>query len=244
MRKLFLSLPLVIATSVSAENSFLQAGIGLVNVSNPYLGSKSESLVFPFISYKNGNFAIEGAEISYQIADSGDFALRSHIKPGFDFLDASKSSDQQIQKLADRKISVLAGFTLSAQQTFGVISLSVNGDVSGTSKGMVIEGGISKPFPLTEKLTFVPSLSVVAMNSQYSDYYFGLEKDFGSLHQYSTGSSTRLNATSTFLYKHSAKLNFLASISMSRMSDAIASSPIVESPNSHAVIVGVQYAFN
>jgi outer membrane protein len=243
MRKFVLSLSIIVSTWVSAEASTFEAGLGVVSINNSYRGLPTETLAFPLIAYQNGNFAIEGAEVSYSICDCQGFSIRSHLKPGFDFLDASKSSDAQIRALADRKISILAGLTVSKLYKFGGLSISIDSDVSGNSEGLIIEASLSKPMALSERITFVPSLAFAAINSRYANYYFGLKNMQDNLPDYIVGNSSRLTFSSTFLYKHSDKLSFQTSLSASRMSDEIASSPIVASANSQAFIVGAKYTF-
>lgn len=244
MRKLILSLSVILSTCVSAESSNFEAGLGVVSINNVYRGLPTETLAFPLISYQNGEFAIEGAELSYNLCDCLGFNIKSHLKPGFDFLDASKSNDSQIKNLSDREISVLGGFTLTKEHTKVIFAISLSRDISGNSNGAVIEGNLSKPLSLSEQIIFIPSFAVAAMNEQYSSYYFGVEAAQDALPKYSIGSTYRMTASSTVVYKQSADLSLLTSISMSKLSSEIAASPLVEDTYSQAVVVGFKYAFN
>jgi len=187
-------------------------------------------LALPII---NANYAdryyINALQAGVWLADSVDkrlrFGLAAQARFGWDADDGRLTRGMQ-----DRDFSVDLGPTLRWQTDYGTFNAQWGVDVGGASNGQTFDLQFIKSLYRNSAFKLNGSLGVTWNNHQFNDYYFGVSTNEATALRpaYSAGASTEFKMGINGSYLVAQDNYVLFGSSITRLGNAQADSPIVE----------------
>ena len=221
-------------------------GAGVAVAVKPYKGDRTEVLPFPYIHYDSERFFIKGSGIGLHLVNSGSHQLDIKL----DYLelnfDASDSSDEAMQKLDDRRSTVLGGigytYRIHDLAFFGSVSV----DLLDQSNTVMINAGASYTFRPASHLTVIPSVGVIWANKKHNDYYYGVsqkESIRSRLRAYDAKDTLSPYIAVSTHYQLTSTWSIMAHAHYQYLPDRIKDSPMVSNCSTGSIMLGVGYRF-
>lgn len=230
------TLAMGITAEASANGSPWSVGLGVLNMSSPYLDVDNQSYALPLINYNGEKLRASIFNLEYDLYEVERLKLSFATELGEDFLKASDSDNAFVQAQDDRKISLYSGAKLTYHSSFGIFNTSALYDVSGHSEGSLFKINYSYPVSLTKDLLFIPTVGTIFKSADVANYYFGTEN-------YNVGSTTDLSLSMLLSYKISNSLNASAFVRHTILDKDISNSPLVENDNVTMAMLSLTYKF-
>jgi len=220
----------------------LNAGLGAFYRSNPYRGADSDIIPFPLLTYEGRNFFLRGTKLGYHLFKKESLILSllgSYRGDGYESGDSSF-----LQGMEDRDGTLEAGLQASVATPFGRLSASLLSDVLSEHSGHEVKISLSKRFSL-QKLSVIPSASVIWQSSQLTNYYYGVRTIETSMNRpaYKVGSSSLVKLGVMMNYRLVDRWSVTGQFGVIRLADKITDSPIVEDDFVASGFVGCGYQF-
>ncbi|MGF6905834.1 MipA/OmpV family protein [Fusobacterium sp. PH5-44] len=245
MKKLLItSLLLANMTSLLlAETKKLSIGVGLVGSINKLYRADKEVMPIPMINARYNRIYLNGIDIGLDIIKYEKLALSIFADLFDGYSIKGKDMDRGYKSIVKRKSQVSGGvkITYDIDPTFQG-SASINGGEHGAKANLKL----SKIFPITEKLYLVASISGNYYSNDYSDYYWGIDKDElgGKITKTFTPNdiySIKIDiATEYYMTQNFSVISFISS---EKFSSEIKKSPIIENSYMINAGVGMKYHF-
>lgn len=219
--------------------------IGIGGAALPeFQGSKDYYIQpIPVIDIKQGRFFLRlGDGIGVNVIDTPNFQAGVSITPlrGYD----ADKVPAGIGKLG----TSVGGRGFVSGTLGGVVgTLAVTAPFSGDAKGMFVEGEVSYPLQVTDRLLVVPGLRATWADKKYLRSYFGVNAEQAAasgLPEYRpSGGFQDVGATLAIKYRLTDHISFVGSALMTRNLDRVMNSPFTERRWQPAGILGVAYTF-
>lgn len=146
-------------------------GLGLVVQQHPYVGVGTRILPFPFVSYRNDNFFIEGLSAGYIVWHGRGMSLAITLSPR---LGGYKASDSPaLSGMANRNFTLDGGVAATLHRRWGMLRLSGRSDLLGVYNGQILDLSYGMPLPVG-RWHVMPSIGVRWQSSNLVDYYYGV----------------------------------------------------------------------
>lgn len=219
-------------------------GVGAVHYQSAYRGTAPTELLAPLFSYQGERLSFSGFSVSYRLIDVLGVSVEALLEPGDEVFDASKSNDASLSNLADRDISVMAGFRLSHHSAWGAMTTSLTHDVSDTSGGFTAVAAYSYPLQLSERMSVVPSIGVRLTDASVANFYYGVgEEESDHLAAYQPGRTTSAFGSISMHYGLSNNLRLNAIFRTVALDQKIKDSPMIDSGYTRVAVVSLDYLF-
>lgn len=234
-----------LASEAEVESpSSWSVGLAAVQYQSAYLGTEPTELVAPLFSYQGERLSVSGFSVSYRLMDVLGVSIEALLEPGDEIFDASKSNDPSVTILADRDISVMAGFRLSHHASWGAVSASLTRDISNTSDGYAAIAAYNYPLQLTQKMLVVPSVGVKFNDASYASFYYGVgEAESTLLPTYELGRTVSPFGSISMHYGLSNNLRLNAILRTVALDKKIKDSPIIDAGYTSVAVVSLDYLF-
>ena len=220
----------------------LSLGLGLVHLSDHYIGDNDETLLVPLISYKTDRFSIgvlEGA--SYNFYRNNGLSVSVRAAPRYTTLDDPDSN--QLQGI-DRKTTLDAG--VGVDYIFGqaYVSASAVAEVTGKHDGFEVDLNIGRASHFGA-FSIVYGLGASWQSKDLSDYLYGVRvtEVLDGRSAYSADATFAPYAEFLAEYAISEKWKAVAGGQLSILTGDVKSSPIVDSTASFGVFTGMVREF-
>ncbi|SUI57598.1 MltA-interacting protein precursor [Shewanella putrefaciens] len=230
------TLTMGLTIEASASDSPWSLGVGVLNLSSPYIGVDNKNYGLPLVNYNGERLRASIFNLEYDIYEIERLKLSFATELGEDFLKVSDSKDSAIRMLEDRKISIYSGAKLSYHSPIGIFNTSALYDISGHSEGSIFKINYSYPIRLTNDLTFIPSVGTTFKSADVANYYYGTDN-------YNVGNTTDLSLNMIISYKISESLNATAFLRHIVLDKDISNSPIVENDSVTMAMLSLTYKF-
>lgn len=168
MKKIILFL-LLISSAYATDN---QVGLGLFNKESRYIGG--EEKLYPFFKVDYKNFYIKGSEFGIAIPIEKALVtpfIKKDTTEGFKKGELSGENSN----LDERKQPLLIGIKYGDSLKKMSYEFGINHDF--TSEGNSIFLNLGYQQELFKFLYFLPNISFIYSDENYTDYYFGLSKE-------------------------------------------------------------------
>ncbi len=250
MRKLIIVLSVFLMFSYfcfGEENDYfvLRGGISPKLKESLYVGADSKLTILPClqIKYKIVNF--DGDRLNIDLFQKNSFNFRIVSKLNYD---GYKGSDSDYLKgMENRKGGVLGGAELEYLnfKNGQNIILSVDGDITGNSNGLVATVEAGQFIPLRKNIFFKPSIAFKYMDEKYADYYYGVKESESVIGRetYKLKDDFSLKLKGVFIYNLTERFNIIALYELEKVSSDIKNSPIIENGKAGTVILVASYKF-
>lgn len=229
--------------SEATSGNHITLGIGGAALPE-FQGSKDYFIQpIPVIDIKQGSFFLRlGDGIGVNVIDAPNFQAGFSVTPvrGYD----ADKVPAGIGKLG----TSIGGRGFVSGTMGGVVgTLAVTAPFSGDAKGMFVEGEISYPLRVTDRLLIVPGLRATWADKKYLGRYFGVNAQqavASGLPEYRPSSGFQdAGATLAIKYRLTDHISVVGSALMTRNFDRVMDSPFTERKWQPAGILGVAYTF-
>jgi len=220
----------------------LSFGVGLVHLSDHYIGDNDETLLVPLIRYKTDRFSIgvlEGA--SYEFYRNGGLSLNVRAAPRYTTLDGPDANEL---KGIDRKTTLDAGIGLDYIFGQAYISASAVAEVTGKHDGFEVDLKIGRASDFGG-LSIVYAMGASWQSKDLSNYQYGVrvEEALDGRPAYSADATVTPYVEVIAEYAVSERWKAVAGGQLSILTGDIKSSPIVGSTASFGVFTGLVREF-
>lgn len=227
------------------------AGVGVITSQQPWLDANNLNSVGPLldINYGKWNF-FGGGFISYTLLQDDDFA----ISAGIDYRDEGFGSNLFTQK-SNSDNPVFDGYQTPDEELVANINIqwnsfsaSIQQDISNTSKGLVIEAGLSLPlYDSGDKFSLSAKVGFRWLSEDYVQHIYGItgEQIDETVGRNEYFASSALNPVLSIQGNYVVSQNWLINTGAEfvKLDDAIFDSPLVGRQEIFQLFVGGIYIF-
>jgi outer membrane protein len=229
-------------SSAPGKQQPLLLGLGAVFSDNPYRGVNSEFLPLPFLSYEGERFFVRGITAGYHLFKQEDLTismLGSYRMAGYESGDSAF-----LQGMADRDGTLEAGLQATLATSLGRFHGTVLSDILDEHNGQEAKLTFSKRLPL-QNFSVSPFVSLIWQTGQLTDYYYGVRAAEATLARpaYEVDSSILMQVGLMANYMFDQHWAINGRIAVTRLSDEISDSPIVEDDLVPGAFIGIGYRF-
>lgn len=220
-------------------------GIGVAVLPETSGSESYRVLALPIINANYGDrFYINALQAGVWLLDSDDkrlrFGLSAQARIGWDDKNARIT-----RGMNDRDFSVDIGPALRWQTDYGTFNAQWGFDVGGASNGQTVDLQYIKNLYRGNTFKLNGSLGVTWNNRKFNDYYFGVGRDETAPQRpaYEAGAGTEVRAGLNGSYQLSDNSYLLFGVALTRLGNAQADSPIVETRMQPFAYFGYSMAF-
>ncbi len=215
-------------------------GVGVGYKQSPYKGDDASVSPLPLIYFENKWVHVFGNKLDLNIGrwDSVSFTLRGEYALG----DGYKESDAPIlDGMQKRKGGFWIGPALAWDTGYGVLGANF---LTAGNKGLKAGVDYRRPFNYGD-FTLVPHIGIDWYNSQYVDYYYGVEDDEARAGReaYAGKSTYNLSAGVRLDYQLTPHQSLSLDAGVSRLGSGITDSPLVDRTAIPEARLGYLYRF-
>lgn len=146
-------------------------GLGLVVQQRPYVGVRSRLLPFPFVSYRNGRFYVQGLHAGYVLMRGRGMSLAVTLSPRLGGYKASDSA--ALSGMANRNFSLDGGLAATLRRRWGVVRFTGKNDLLGVYSGRELNLSYGMPVPVGH-WRVMPAVGVRWQSANLVNYYYGV----------------------------------------------------------------------
>lgn len=241
-------IPLCAVSSVFAGESVFSVGVSGSISTNPYIGYKNEQDALPIVQYQNDHFYIAGLGAGIKLWQSKDKDQELLVGASYSShsFKASKSSDERMKRLDNRKATVMAEINYNIHTAYGSIENTFSRDVLGRNKGFLATTQYGIYWEVAPKFTINPAIGLTYTNAKYNRYYYGvseIESLRSGFRIYQPKSSVQPHIELTASYSITNNLNAIASIRSEKIAKKIRNSPIIDDKYQSQAGLSIVYSF-
>jgi outer membrane scaffolding protein for murein synthesis (MipA/OmpV family) len=225
-----------------AEDVQLGIGVAAGAMRKPYRDVGDEAIAFPLLSYENRWVRIGGPGVELKLAGNGTFDAVLRARYDNDGYKAKDSA--HLAGMRERKGSAWVGPALSWRLDSTTLSFEWLSDASRHSKGTQASVSLEKRFQYG-RWGLVPRIGVTFRNAKTMNYYFGVDASEARTWRraYTAGSSNGTDIGVRLTYDLNATSVLMLDAGLSKLGDAVKSSPLTESSRQSHLVVGYLYNF-
>jgi outer membrane scaffolding protein for murein synthesis (MipA/OmpV family) len=242
---------LSLSSTVQAEEWEFSAGIGGYTTNGIWAGTDAYQGVVPILSASYGNWSFgDESIVSYKLLDMKDFGLSA----GFNYRNGGYDSGKAFGS-TDSDSAIFNGYespdgdiTFKVDSHWRFVNLTVEQDISGHSKGLTADLGITLPlFNIGKSFMVKAEAGVHWQNDNYAQHIYGVSADQvdNSVGRtaYDIDSTVNYSAGLTAFYKLNQDWDVFAKATYTKLDDEIADSPLVDRDSSTSLFLGAKYNF-
>lgn len=234
--------------------SAIAGSIGLgYGVTTPIYHNDKNDYILPIVDLEYDKFFIKGGStyglsLGYKLIEEDNYVLSLYGMPfgGYEV----KNSDMKsgYKGIDDRDTHLMGGVELTYYP--GVYNLQTSVSAEYGEEGGHFNLRVSRPYQLTAKLTVVPSINYVYYDSNFVDYYFGIDSnEVGRAggekitSTYSPEGAHRFGVGLLGNYRVNDTISLMGFTGVTKLSSDISDSPIVDNRVIYIFGTGIIYTF-
>ena len=223
-------------------------GIGY-GVTTPIYHNDKNDYVLPIIDLEYDKFFLKGGStyglsLGYKIIEEDNYVLSLYGMPfgGYEV----KSSDMKsgYKSIDDRDTHLMGGVELAYYP--GIYELQTKFAAEYGQEGGHFNFSISRPYQVSSNLTIIPSIRYVYYDSNFVDYYFGIDSNEvgGKItNTFSPKEAHRFGIGVLGNYRINDAISLMGFTGVTKLSGEMANSPIVDNEIIYILGTGVIYTF-
>tara|TARA_E500000178_G_scaffold352691_1_gene416697 strand:- start:624 stop:1424 length:801 start_codon:yes stop_codon:yes gene_type:complete len=161
--------------------------VGIAGMFSPniYKDTEDSYLLLPFISYTGDRFALYGPNAIFKLNNQKYYDISANAYLYSENFKPSDSSDSNLQKLNERKYSMMAGIKLLFKiNRSNKINLGIYRSFFGAENGLLVKSTYSFNKMINLKNSIIrisPAIGVEYQNAQLTNYYYGISNSESSI---------------------------------------------------------------
>ncbi|WP_104204579.1 MipA/OmpV family protein [Billgrantia saliphila] len=223
-------------------------GLGVMSEQEPYAGIGRDNQPLPLLEVENRYIHLFGPEIEFKlpsldISDSQE--LDFGIVVQYDGSGYEEGDADILDGMSERKGGFWAGAKMEWSSDFVDFGAEWLADVSGNSKGQLINVGLERTWDFGEHFLLTPHVGASWQDAKTIDYYFGVRDDEVRFDRpaYAGESATNIEAGVRGVYMFDKHHSVLMGVEVTRLADEIKDSPLVDRSTTNSVYLGYLYRF-
>ncbi|MGQ4878523.1 MipA/OmpV family protein [Billgrantia sp. LNSP4103-1] len=223
-------------------------GLGVMSEQEPYAGMDRDNQPLPLLEVENRYIHLFGPQIelklpSLDISDSQE--LDFGIVVQYDGSGYEESDADILDGMSERKDGFWAGAKVEWGNDFVDVGAEWLADVSGNSKGQLINVGLERTWYFGEHFLLTPHVGASWQDAKTIDYYFGVRDSEARIGRpaYTGESATNIEAGVRGVYMFDQHHSVLMGAEVTRLADEIKDSPLVDRSTTNSVYLGYLYRF-
>lgn len=234
--------------------STIAGSIGLgYGVTTPIYHNDENSYILPIVDLEYDKFFIKGAStyglsFGYKLIEEDNYVLSLYGMPFGGYELKNSDMDSGYKGIEDRDRQVMAGAELTYYP--GIYNLETKIAIEYGEEGGHFNFSINRPYQVTSKLTLVPSINYVYYDSNFVDYYFGIDSnEVGNpggekiTDSFSADAAHRFGVGLLGNYRINDTISLMGFTGVAKLSGEIANSPIVDNDVIYFFGTGLIYTF-
>lgn len=222
-------------------------GLGYALGVSPYRDYDTRQSLWPLIAYEGERVYIRDLSLGLKLYEPGPLELSVFLAYDPQNFDPGDSGDFRLRRLDHRRESLLAGGRARWESPVGDFDLSLAGDVSGHSQGLLGRLAYQRSFDF-DRLRLTPRAGLYWASEKYNDYYFGVsrrEADKSGLKQYQAGAgvSPFLGLGLSLGLDEAEHWRLFGYGEVAALPRAVKDSPMVDRSTTYGLATGVMYTF-
>lgn len=224
-------------------------GIGY-GVTTPIYHNDKNDYVLPIVDLEYEKFFLKGGStyglsLGYKVIEEDNYVLSLYGMPfgGYEV----KNSDMKsgYKGIDDRDTHLMGGVELAYYPGFYELETKVVAEYG--EEGGHFNFSISRPYQVTSNLTLVPAINYVYYDSNFVDYYFGIDSNEVNgdkiTKTYSGEAAYRIGIGILGNYRINDAVSLMGFTGVTKLSKEISNSPIVDNDVIYIFGTGVIYTF-
>lgn len=223
-------------------------GIAAISFQQPYKGIDRNNLAIPLVYIENDWLQVFGLGADLKLPGltlSPTEKIEFRIATRYDVSGYESDDASALRGMKERKGSFLAGGKTIWHNEYVDIGAEWLADISGNSNGQVASLWIEKTWRFGEHMILAPRLTTSWMSDKYIDYYYGVNANEARLgrpaYEGESGFNTVLSTRATYVFDR--KQSVFLDLSLSKFSQEIEDSPIVDRSTGNRIGLGYLYRF-
>lgn len=242
---LLLLVSLLVSFNLQAK---LGMGVGFAKGQSPYRNVSSNTNTIPaYISYEGEKGYFRGIEGGLHLWSQGERGKKlTLIALASGRLEGYKASDSSyLEGMNTRRWSLDAGIGATLERGYNRFTAKAITDVLGKHDGQSFDLGYAYIYPITPKLTLIPSTNATWQSANLLDYYFGVteEEERAGRNAYKVGSGVQLRASLLANYTINPNTSLLLVVSTRKLPSSVADSPLVERDQISSIFGAINFSF-
>ena len=230
------------------EASSWGLGIAAFSAQKPYAGVDRENRALPLISYENQYVRVFGPVVefkAYSVDLGGGQRLDLRVIGKYDFSGYEASDAPILNGMHERKSGFWAGGKMLWRGGMVDVSAELLADASGKSKGRRANLGLEKTWRIGQHFILTPRVGAAWVDKKYVDYYYGVAADEARAGRVAYVGTSGVNAELGLRggYVVDAHHSLFLDLGVTKLSNQIKESPLVDRATENRVGLGYQYRF-
>lgn len=250
MKKKLAMLGVLVALAQGAMAGSIGIGYG---VTTPIYHNDKNDYVLPIVDLEYDKFFMKGGStyglsLGYKLIEEDNYVLSLYGMPfgGYEV----KNSDMKdgYKGIDDRDTHLMGGVELAYYP--GIYELETKVAAEYGEEGGHFNLSVSRPYQITEKLTIIPSVNYIYYDSNFVDYYFGVDShevsrngDGKITNTFSGEGAHRFGVGVLGNYRLNDTISLMGFTGVTKLSGEMSNSPIVDNDVIYIFGTGVIYTF-
>lgn len=245
LRKTLTICTLFLISAQHAQAGNWSLGASIMVTPNPYRGHQDRILPVPSINYVSDDFYFRTLIVGYNLWKEKNnqlsiFALYSPLS-----YRPSQSDDIRMQKLNERRSTMMAGISYSHHATWGSVRTTLSGDTLNNSNGFVGDISYLRMFG-SAPWRITPGVGMIWNSGKQNRYYYGInaeESRRSSFETYAPSDSWSPYLELTVNYRINSHWSAFFTGRYIRLVNEVKNSPMIDKVYSGLLWTGVTYNF-
>ncbi len=241
---------LILCGLILAGQAAIASSIGIgYGVTTELYKSDDNGYALPLVDLEYDNFFLKGATVNgfsvgYNLYQDDFYTFSLYVKPFGGYKMDSGDMKDGYKGIDDREHKVMGGAEVTIYTGIYDIEMAASADFGKEGGNVVLQ--LNRPYVVNSRLVLIPSVNFVYFNSDYVDYYFGVEShertgNIGRTYDGDSAYTIGLNLTAS--YRLTDSFSLLGFAGMNKFSKEIEDSPIVEDSMVYFTGAGIVYTF-
>lgn len=198
---------------------------------------------FPFLGFRQGRFYSNQAGIGFALYDKNRFRLSIGAEVGVS--EINRNDVDALDDMDRLDLPIYAGVSLDVPVDGFMLAGSIQREVGLAGDGWRAIGSISRAFTINRAITLAPSVSFQWLDDRTTNYLYGvgLREIVPGRSFYKTDDSIKATASITGVFRLNDKFTLIGSSGVTRHSDEIVASPIVDRRTIFSTFLALGYNF-
>ncbi|QNK01341.1 MipA/OmpV family protein [Dyella telluris] len=212
---------------------------------SPYRNYDKTPWPLPLVSYEGKSIYFRGISFGYKFLNSDHDELSAVVSLLGNQFDHTDTTNPQLRLLSDRKLSGLGGVAWRHHDSWGIVQVTAQKEITGHGGGDSFDANYSYPW-VHGNWRFVPTVGATYMTGELNNYYYGVsdsEALRSGLPSYRPGGGTLPYVGIVASYKFTSKWSVSGGARYTALPSAVQDSPMVNGKRAESYFVALGYTF-
>lgn len=236
------------STDAGSSSTSWGVGLGVMSEQEPYAGIDRDNTPIPLLEVENRYIHLFGPQIEFKLPSldiSDSQQLNFGIVGKYDGSGYKEDDAPILNGMSERKGGFWAGAKMEWNNDLVDVSAEWLTDVSGNSKGQLINVGLERTWHFGDHFLLTPYVGASWQDAKTIDYYYGVRDSEARIGRpaYTGESATNIESGVRGVYMFDEHHSVLMGAEVTRLAGEIKDSPLVDRSTTNSVYLGYLYRF-